>query len=149
MDTHCPSSKTISSVEMRRIVQEKRREKRIELTLFLKISSLFKQDNVLVHDIEAPITVINISRGGIGFLSRSNLPIGFYFNACIQLGDEDAKLYCVVKIIRVEEVKDTSYVTYNNEEKTGHSIYRYGCEFVGMAPVLSYIFDDFEKSMEE
>ncbi|HCL03921.1 MAG TPA: PilZ domain-containing protein, partial [Lachnoclostridium phytofermentans] len=34
---------------------EKRREKRIDVTLFLKISTLFKQDNVLVHNIDAPI----------------------------------------------------------------------------------------------
>lgn len=134
---------------MRRFVKEKRREKRIDVTLFLKVSSLFKQDNVLVHDIDAPITVTNISRGGIGFYSRSNLPIGYYFNACIQLGDEDAKLYCVVKIIRVDEGKDTFPILSNKEERADQSIYHYGCEFVGMAPVLSYIFDNFEKSMEE
>lgn len=134
---------------MRGFVLEKRREKRIDITLFLKISTLFKQDNVLVQNIDAPITVINISRGGIGFYSKSNLPIGFYFNACIQLGDEDAKLYCVVKIIRAEEVKDTTPDLCDKEEGIDQRIYRYGCEFVGMAPVLSYIFDNFEKSMED
>ncbi len=130
-------------------MQEKRREKRIDVTLFLTISSLFKQDNVFVQNINAPITVINISRGGIGFYSRSSLPIGFYFNACIQLGDEDAKLYCVVKIIRAEEVKDACDVLENNEENAYQSVYRYGCEFIGMAPVLSYIFDNFEKTLKE
>ncbi|ABX41027.1 PilZ domain-containing protein [Lachnoclostridium phytofermentans] len=130
-------------------MQEKRREKRIDVTLYLKISTLFKQDNVLVQNIDAPITVINISRGGIGFYSKSNLPIGFYFNACIQLGDEDAKLYCVVKIIRAEEVKETSHALYDIEEENDQSIYRYGCEFIGMAPVLSYIFENFEKSLED
>lgn len=130
-------------------MQEKRREKRIDVTLFLTISSLFKQDNVFVQNINAPITVINISRGGIGFYSRSSLPIGFYFNACIQLGDEDAKLYCVVKIIRAEEVKDACDVLENKEENAYQSVYRYGCEFIGMAPVLSYIFDNFEKTLKE
>ncbi len=130
-------------------MQEKRKEKRIDVTLCLKISSLFKQDNVLVHNIDAPITVINISRGGMGFYSQSNLPVGFYFNACIQLGDEDAKLYCVIKIIRAEEMKDNSGTLHEKEAGAGQNMYRYGCEFVGMAPVLSYIFDNFEKSIEE
>ena len=49
----------------------------------LEISSLFKQDNVKVKDIEAPITVVDISRGGIGFHSVSRLPIG-YSAKCIK-----------------------------------------------------------------
>ena len=113
-------------------VQEKRRDKRISVELNLEISSLFKQDNISVENIDAPIQVVNISRSGIGFLAESNLPLGFYFHACIQLGKEDAKLYCVVKIIRSQKA---------DEKKT-----MYGCEFVGMAPVLSYIFDSFENT---
>ena len=109
---------------------EKRRDKRISVELNLEISSLFKQDNVSVENINAPISVVDISRSGIGFKSGSNLPLGFYFNACIQLGKEDAKLYCVVKIIRSAKIDDNTTM--------------YGCEFVGMAPVLSYIFDAFE-----
>ena len=116
-------------------MQEKRRDKRISVALNLEISSLFKQDNVSVKDIDAPISVVDISRSGIGFLSNSNLPLGFYFNACIQLGNEDAKLYCVVKIIRSAKQEDDMTM--------------YGCEFVGMAPVLSYIFDGFEDTVIE
>ncbi len=116
-------------------MQEKRRDKRMKVELNLEISSLFKQDNVSVQNIDAPITVVDISRSGIGFRSSSNLPLGFYFNACIQLGKEDAKLYCVVKIIR--------------SSKFDESQIAYGCEFVGMAPVLSYIFDSFEDAIIE
>ena len=112
---------------------EKRREKRLEASLSLQISSLFKQDNVLVNNIDAPIKVVNISKNGIGFISESVLPIGFYFNANINLGDDDASLYCVVKIIRKEEAENGKTM--------------YGCELVGMAPVLSYIFDNYEKSL--
>ncbi len=114
---------------------EKRREKRLEASLSLQISSLFKQDNVLVGNIDAPIQVVNISKGGIGFVSASELPLGFYFNASIQLGDDDATLYCVVKIIRREDQPDGRHL--------------YGCELVGMAPVLSYIFDNYEKSLND
>lgn len=115
-------------------LQEKRKYKRLPVQLELQISSLFKQNNVSVENIDAPITVVNVSKSGIGFLSASNLPLGYYFNACIRLGREDAKLYCVVKIIRSEAQEDEVKI--------------YGCEFIGMAPVLSYIFDEFEQSLE-
>lgn len=114
---------------------EKRRHKRIKVNLNLEITSLFKQDNIKVEHIDAPIEVINISKSGIAFQSKCNLPVDYYFNACIQLGSEEAKLYCVVKIIR-KETKESE-------------LYDYGCEFVGLAPVLSYIFDEYEKSITE
>ena len=44
---------------------------------------------------------------------------------------EDEKLNCVVKIVR--------------QAKTEDGCYFYGCEFVGMASVFDYIFEDIEK----
>ena len=115
-------------------MEEKRRYKRLPIEMKLEISSLFKQDNVKLSNIDAPIRVVNVSKGGIGFVSASTLPVGYYFNACIQMGPaEDAKLFCVVKIIRTEEAAD------------GETLY--GCELVGVAPVLGYIFEDYEKSL--
>lgn len=112
---------------------EKRKTKRLPASMTLEISSLFKQDEGKIENIDAPITVTDISKGGIGFISKSELPLDFYFNACIQLGQaDDAKLYCVVKIIRKDKAEEGN---------------RYGCELVGLAPVLSYIFDDYEKSL--
>jgi len=111
-------------------MDEKRKSQRFNIRLELKISSLFRQDNVLVEHIDEPITVIDMSKGGIGFQTQSILPIGYYFNACIQLNpDNDSKLYCVVKIIRCTDLE--------------HGLKNYGCEFVGLAPVLSFIFDDY------
>lgn len=100
----------------------------------LEISSLFKQDNIHIANLDAPIQVANISKGGIGFASVSDLPLGYYFNAAIEMGQKDAKFYCVVKIIR----KDT--------DREGEGFF-YGCELVGVAPVLAYIFDDYEKAL--
>ena len=115
---------------------EKRRDKRFNVKLELVISSLFRQDNICVENIDAPITVVDISKGGIGFHSQSILPVGYYFNACIQLYPDDAsKLYSVVKIIRCIDL--------------GHGMKGYGCEFVGLAPVLSYIFEEFIESQEQ
>ena len=112
-------------------MDEKRRSKRLDVNLNLDISSLFKQDNIRVDNIHAPIEVINISKDGIGFKSKSVLPVNYYFNAKLQLGDKDSTLYSVVKIVRQEPEEDGSFM--------------YGAEFVGMPSVLNYIFDEFEK----
>lgn len=115
-------------------MQEKRRSKRCPITLQLEISQLFKQDNVKVTDVDAPIEVINISKLGIGFKSKSVLPLDYYFNAKMSIGDVANVLYCVVKIIRIDS---------DGEENI------YGCEFVGMAPVFNYIFEEYEKKFSE
>ena len=123
--------KTACGMEVR--MQEKRKYKRVPVDMKLNISNLFKQDNVLIRNVDAPIEVINISKAGIGFLSKAELPVGFYFNSKIQLGDSESVLYAVVRIVRVEKREDSNM---------------YGCEFVGLAPVLEYIFDDYEKTLE-
>ncbi len=64
---------------------EMRREKRWPAQLHLEISSLFKQDNVKVENINAPIEVIDVSKAGIGFKTESVLPTGYYFNARLEL----------------------------------------------------------------
>lgn len=51
-----------------------RKEKRWPAKLELEITSLFKQDNVKVENINAPIHVFDISKAGIGFTSKSILP---------------------------------------------------------------------------
>lgn len=113
---------------------EKRKYKRIPVKLDLEISSLFRQDNEQIANVDAPIDVINISRGGIGFISNRELPIGFYFNARIQLNNDDAEsaFYCVVEIIRRQPAE-------------GGRI-EYGCQLIGFPSVLNYIFDDLEKA---
>ena len=112
-------------------MQERRRAKRLPIQLSLHIINLYKQDNVLVNNINAPIEVMNISKTGIGFRSTSVLPEGYYFNASIDVENGDT-LHSVIKIVRSQQEDEFTI---------------YGCEFVGMATVLSYIFDDFENNM--
>ncbi len=114
-------------------MEERRRAKRLPVTLTLEICNLYKQDYVQVSDLHAPIEVINISQTGIGFRSKSILPIGYYFNANINLGTEDT-LHSVVEIIRAQVEEDETI---------------YGCQFVGMADVLSYVFEDYDKRLNE
>ena len=111
-------------------MEERRKAKRMPVTLSLDIINLYKQDNVLVSNLHAPIEMVNISKTGIGFESESILPLGYYFNANINLNNQDT-LRCVVKIIRKQPMENQKNL--------------YGCEFVGMATILSYIFDEYDE----
>lgn len=115
-------------------MEERRRAKRMPVTLSLDIINLYKQDNVLVSNLHAPIEVINISKTGIGFISESVLPLGYYFNANINLNNQDT-LRCVVKIVRNQPMEGQKTI--------------YGCEFVGMATILSYIFDEYDERISK
>ena len=121
-------------MEEEKVLDEQRRSKRIPVKMHLEVSSIFKQDNVHVSNINAPIDVINISRHGIGFVSKSVLPIGFYFNSRLEFEDEKDCLNCVVRILR------------RNKNDDGTTTY--GCEFVGMAAVFDFVFDDAERYYE-
>ncbi len=115
-------------------MEEKRSAKRMPIELSLNINKLYKQDSVQVINIDAPIEVLNISKTGIGFRSESKLPLEYYFNASINLGDKET-LHSVIKIIRSQPIDDKFTM--------------YGCEFVGMAEILSFIFDAYDYKLEE
>lgn len=68
------------------------------ITLYLDFFHLFKQENVMVSNLNAPIKVVDVSKKGIVFLSSSVLPMGYYFNANINFGEDDT-LQCVVQIV--------------------------------------------------
>ncbi len=116
-------------------MHERRRSKRMRANLTLKVSNLFKQDNISAGELSAPIHVVDVSKHGIGFESKDIIPLDYYFNAKLELGDTSNCLYCVVKIIRCIPSNDGTYL--------------YGCEFVGMAPVLDFIFENYEQSIGE
>lgn len=114
---------------------EQRKHQRMPVKLDLEVSDIFKQDNVRVSNIHAPIEVTDVSRDGIGFLTKSILPIGFYFNARLELHGNTNALNCVVQIIR--------------QHKTEDGLYHYGCEFIGMPAVFDYIFEEMEENYKE
>ncbi|MGF7142648.1 hypothetical protein HNQ56_001066 [Anaerotaenia torta] len=114
-------------------MEERRRAKRMPVKLSLEILNLYKQNHVEVSNLNAPIEVINISKSGIGFRAQSVLPLGYYFNASIDLGTGEI-LHSVVEIVRSQEDGDA---------------FLYGCAFVGMADVLSFIFDDYDEKIGE
>ncbi len=106
-------------------MKEKRKFDRLPLKLELTISSLFKQDYDLISGINENIEVKDISKTGVGFTCAHALPLNYYFDAKIQL-TEDKFFYAVLKIIRMEKTDDGYFV---------------GCEFVGLADILSMRLD--------
>ncbi|MCI8407797.1 MAG: PilZ domain-containing protein [Lachnospiraceae bacterium] len=114
-------------------MQERRQYKRLPIELDLEIKKVYKQDYVVIEDVDAEISVFDISKSGIGFVSKAKLPIDFYFDGKIKLGDIDY-FYAVIHIVRGE-------VNANGEGNA------YGAEFVGLAPFLANKIDDYEKNM--
>ncbi len=118
------------------MMQEKRRSKRLPVQLELVVSKLFRQETFpWLEDLNAPISVVDVSKLGIGFITTDDLPLKYYFNARLELGSAENSLYCVVQIIRKNPKPDGSF--------------SYGCEFVGLAPVLKPIFDEYEQFLAE
>ena len=93
------------------------------------------EDNVLVSNINAPIKVTDICRDGIGFVTTSVLPIGFYFNSRLEFKNSNNAINCVVQIIR--------------QSKSEDGLYHYGCTFIGMPAVFDYIFEEIEEEYKK
>lgn len=113
---------------------ERRRYKRLPIELRLEVDEVFKQDHVVIRNLSASITVFDISKNGIGFLSKADLPLGYYFRGLINLGEGDF-IRVVIQIIRAYSVE--------NDQKG------YGAEFVGLAPFLADKVDKYEKKLNK
>jgi len=110
-------------------MDERRKTKRIDFNLKLVVDSLYKQDHVELNNIENEIEVLDISKSGLGFFSEADMPMDFYFNAHIIM-DEDKRFFGVLKIVRKSQKEDG---------------YKYGCEFIGLADILSNVIDEYDK----
>ncbi len=114
-------------------MQEKRKQKRYPTNIAIKISSLYKQDYERIDNINQNIQITDISKTGIGFSCETELPLDYYFNAKINFGGKKY-FYSVLKIIRSHKEDN---------------LYNYGCEFVGLADVLSSVIDDYGEFIEK
>ena len=113
-------------------MQDQRHSKRLPVNISLKIESLYRQDHEVLEDLNESIVVQNISKTGIGFEASHELPLNYYFNAHITIDDEK-HFFGVLKIIRKDSMEQR---------------YFYGCEFVGLASVLSSYIDEYQKEVE-
>lgn len=109
---------------------ERRRNKRLPIEMNLEVNKLYRQDNEVIDSINADIEVFDISKTGIGFVSEATLPMGYYFDSKIVLGEDDF-FRAVIKIVRIKEIGDGKI--------------SYGAEFVGLAQFLASKIDSYEK----
>lgn len=107
---------------------ERRKDKRFPFEITLNIQELYKQDYVKIEDLDEEFQVTNISKSGLGFSCQHELPLDFYFNAKITI-DAEKFFFTVLKIIRTAKEDDD---------------FHYGCEFVGLAEILSSAIDGLE-----
>lgn len=111
---------------------ERRKYKRLPIKLNLHVNKLFRQGNKQIEGKEVDIEVLDISKTGIKFVCDRLLPIGYYFDAKIQLTEKDF-FYAVIRIVRVKEEKENEY--------------NHGAEFIGLAPFLANKIDDYERKL--
>lgn len=113
-------------------MRERRRSHRVSYNAVINIDEVYNQDKIIKVNREFPIEIIDISKGGIGFITTEELPLNYYFNAKIDLGN-GKQFYSVIKIMRIEDIGKG---------------YNYGCEFTGLADILSIYIDEFENEIK-
>ncbi|MBQ3600016.1 MAG: PilZ domain-containing protein [Lachnospiraceae bacterium] len=116
-------------------MKERRQHKRLPIELSLEIKKIYKQDYIIIEDVDAEISVFDISKSGIGFESKAKIPVGYYFDGKIKLGNTDY-FYAVIHVLRGEVQADGDNISY-------------GAEFVGLAPFLANKIDDYETAMKK
>lgn len=114
-------------------MRNRRIHERSKINIQLEIESLFKQDDYRIDQVNEFIEVTDISKTGLGFIARHELPLDYYFNARICL-DEEKRFYCVIKLIRKVEEEDGIH---------------YGCLFVGLAEMLAEMIVEYQKEHPE
>lgn len=107
---------------------EKRRAHRADVNIKLTIESLYKTSEEIITSVDEVIVVHDISKSGLGFDAKHDLPLGYHFNARIVI-DDMHHFFSVLKIIRKVPIEDG---------------YNFGCEFIGLADILSDCLDDLE-----
>ena len=95
-------------------MQEKRNSKRLDLDVSIELERL-DEDGITTLKY-THVNVVDLSKSGIGFISKQELEIGTYYDTKIQIWTKEV-VDAVIEIVRCEE-------------KDGY--YRYGCVFIGM-----------------
>jgi c-di-GMP-binding flagellar brake protein YcgR len=115
-------------------MKDRRRYKRLPIELHLEVDEVFKQDYIVIQNLNASVSVFDISKSGMGFISEASLPLGFYFRGRINLGDGDF-FFVVIQVVR-------AHISENDTKV-------YGAEFVGLAPFLADKVDHYERRMNQ
>ena len=114
------------------ILEEKRRSKRAPYNSRLIVESFYKSGEKDTFKANTNISIINISKTGIGFTTGIELPINHYFNCKLEI-DEDRTIFCVLKTVRVTKLNNSFQV---------------GAEFVGLADIVGEYIDEYVEDVD-
>ncbi|MFV0464931.1 MAG: PilZ domain-containing protein [Lachnospiraceae bacterium] len=96
-------------------MQEKRRNKRLDLRVVVQLERLYSQGTTDTKYINVEVT--DLSRSGIGFRTSQKLQVDTYYDTQIQIWTKEV-IAAVIEIVRTNEDED--------------GIYHYGASFIGM-----------------
>ncbi len=96
---------------------EKRAAKRMDIDVRIKLSELYNSASDVARKDEFEVSVINVSRYGMAFLTEEELNIGSFYDAKMVLWTKE-RIDTIIEVVRKESHKDGEYL--------------YGCKFIGM-----------------
>ena len=96
-------------------VEEKRKDRRLDLDVSLELSRIDDVDGLTTVRL-ARVHVVDLSRSGIGFKTKQELEVCSFYNTKIQIWTKDI-IEAIIKIVRCNKEGDE---------------YHYGTTFVGM-----------------
>lgn len=108
-------------------MEEKRRHKRLDLDVSLQLERLDEDGVTTLKYVHVEVT--DISRSGLGFVSKQELVIGSYYDTKIQIWTKEV-VDAVIEIVRCDKQED--------------GIYKYGCVFIGMTDVDALKIDIYQ-----
>lgn len=96
-------------------MDEKRNSRRLDLDVTVELERIDDNQGVttlkLIH-----VDITDLSKSGIGFVSKAQLEIGSYYNTKLQIWTKET-IEAVIEIVRRQETEDG---------------YHYGAKFIGM-----------------
>ena len=104
-------------------MEEKRRSKRLEIDVKIKLNEVrnYKNvDGISKNDID--VTLVNLSRDGLAFKCEEELKLSTFFDVDIVLWTKET-FKSVIEVVRMENI----------ESESGNEVL-YGCRFIGIKP---------------
>lgn len=119
-------------------MDEKRNSRRLDLDVTVELERIDDTDGVttlkLVH-----VDITDLSKSGIGFVSKAKLATGSYYNTKLQIWTKES-IEAVIEIVRCEEIDGE---------------YHYGAKFIGMIESdalkidIYQLFYEYNENMKE
>ena len=108
-------------------MEEKRRHKRLDLDVSLQLERLDEDGVTTLKYVHVDVT--DISRSGLGFISKQELAIGSFYDTKIQIWTKEV-VDAVIEIVRCDRQQD--------------DMNKYGCIFIGMTDVDALKIDIYQ-----